>query len=82
MVNCCSLRAVLLEMPRVVSFCATSVAGMLENILKTKFSEKYFDATDALAAAVGRIHETIEFLDRNPNETLQIQALLLALPSL
>ena len=37
---------------------------------------------DALAAAVGRIHETIEFLDRNPNETLQIQALLLALPSL
>jgi crossover junction endodeoxyribonuclease RuvC len=28
------------------------VAGMLENILHTKFSEKYFDATDALAAAV------------------------------
>ena len=28
------------------------VAGMLENILKTKFSEKYFDATDALAAAL------------------------------
>lgn len=28
------------------------VAGMLENILKRKFSEKYFDATDALAAAV------------------------------
>ena len=28
------------------------VAGMLENILKTTFSEKYFDATDALAAAV------------------------------
>lgn len=28
------------------------VAGMLENILKMKFSEKYFDATDALAAAV------------------------------
>jgi crossover junction endodeoxyribonuclease RuvC len=28
------------------------VAGMLENILHTTFSEKYFDATDALAAAV------------------------------
>lgn len=28
------------------------VAGMLENILHAKFSEKYFDATDALAAAV------------------------------
>ncbi len=28
------------------------VAGMLENILKTTFSEKYYDATDALAAAV------------------------------
>ena len=28
------------------------VAGMLENILKRKFQEKYFDATDALAAAV------------------------------
>ncbi|MCC6462347.1 MAG: crossover junction endodeoxyribonuclease RuvC [Saprospiraceae bacterium] len=28
------------------------VAGMLENILKRSFQEKYFDATDALAAAV------------------------------
>ena len=28
------------------------VAGMLENILKQKFQEKYFDATDALGAAV------------------------------
>lgn len=28
------------------------VAGMLENILHVKFSEKYFDATDALAAAL------------------------------
>ncbi|MCB0528384.1 MAG: crossover junction endodeoxyribonuclease RuvC [Lewinellaceae bacterium] len=28
------------------------VAGMLENILHTTFSEKYFDATDALAAAL------------------------------
>lgn len=28
------------------------VAGMLENILHTKFSEKYYDATDALATAV------------------------------
>ncbi len=28
------------------------VAGMLESILHTKFSEKYFDATDALATAL------------------------------
>jgi crossover junction endodeoxyribonuclease RuvC len=28
------------------------VAGMLENILNTRFQEKYYDATDALAAAV------------------------------
>lgn len=28
------------------------VAGMLENILKRKFQEKYLDATDALACAV------------------------------
>jgi crossover junction endodeoxyribonuclease RuvC len=28
------------------------VAGMLENILHRKFTERYFDATDALAAAV------------------------------
>ncbi|MCC7466577.1 MAG: crossover junction endodeoxyribonuclease RuvC [Saprospiraceae bacterium] len=28
------------------------VAGMLEKILHTKFSEKYFDATDALATAL------------------------------
>lgn len=28
------------------------VAGMLENILKTKFSERSFDATDALATAL------------------------------
>lgn len=28
------------------------VAGMLENILKRKFTEKHFDATDALATAV------------------------------
>jgi crossover junction endodeoxyribonuclease RuvC len=28
------------------------VAGMLENILRMKFSEKYFDATDALATAL------------------------------
>lgn len=28
------------------------VAGMLESILRTKFTEKYFDATDALATAL------------------------------
>ena len=28
------------------------VSGMLENILNTKFTEKYFDATDALATAL------------------------------
>ena len=34
------------------------VAGMLENILKMKFSEKYFDATDALAAALCHWYQT------------------------
>lgn len=34
------------------------VAGMLESILKMKFSEKYFDATDALAAAVCHWYQT------------------------
>ncbi len=37
---------------------------------------------DALAEAVMRIHRTIETLDRNPNEMLQLQHLLLDLPSL
>lgn len=34
------------------------------------------------ASAVRRIHQTIEALDRNPNEHLQLQALLLSLPPL
>lgn len=34
------------------------VAGMLENILKRKFQEKYFDATDALAAAVCHYYQS------------------------
>ena len=33
-----------------------------------------------LVAAVHAIHETIEALERNPNETLQLQALLVRLP--
>lgn len=37
---------------------------------------------ESLVGAVQRIHQTIEALDRNPNETLQIQALLLGLPGL
>lgn len=38
------------------------VAGMLQNIVKGKFSEKYFDATDALATAVCHWFQT----SRNP----------------
>ena len=37
-------------------------------------------ATDALVAAVHRIHGTIETLEHNPNETLMLQSLLWALP--
>lgn len=37
---------------------------------------------DSVAAAVHRIHRALEALDRNPNEPLLLQALLLDLPSL
>lgn len=37
---------------------------------------------DSVATAVQRIHRAIEALDRNPNENLLLQALLLELPSL
>jgi hypothetical protein len=37
---------------------------------------------DAPAAAVSRIHAALEALDRNPNEALLLQSLLLDLPSL
>ena len=37
---------------------------------------------DAAAVAVSRIHAALEALDRNPNETLLLQSLLLDLPSL
>ena len=36
---------------------------------------------DAAAHAVTRIHEALEALDRNPNEALLLQHLLLELPS-
>jgi DNA polymerase-3 subunit delta' len=36
----------------------------------------------SLAQAVERIHESLEALERNPNEALLLQALLLALPPL
>ncbi len=38
-------------------------------------------ATDALVAAVHRIHGTIETLEHNPNETLMLQSLLWGLPA-
>ncbi len=41
-----------------------------------------FTRPDAAAAAVHRIHTALEALDRNPNETLLLQSLLLDLPSL
>jgi DNA polymerase-3 subunit delta' len=37
---------------------------------------------DAAARAVSRIHEALEALERNPNETLLLQSLLLDLPAL
>jgi DNA polymerase-3 subunit delta' len=38
--------------------------------------------TDAVVLAVQRIHQALEALERNPNETLLLQSLLLDLPSL
>jgi hypothetical protein len=37
---------------------------------------------EAAVAAVQRIHKALEALERNPNETLLLQALLLELPSI
>ena len=37
---------------------------------------------EPMVRAVERVHQTLERLDRNPNEQLQLQALLLALPGL
>lgn len=37
--------------------------------------------TEAYVAAVGRIHEAVEALERNPNEPLLMQALLWSLPA-
>ncbi len=37
---------------------------------------------DAAVHAVQRIHQALEALERNPNETLLLQSLLLDLPSL
>ena len=37
---------------------------------------------DAAANAIKRIHDALEALERNPNETLLLQSLLLELPAL
>ena len=37
---------------------------------------------DSLVRAVHRVHDALEALERNPNEALLLQALLLQLPSL
>lgn len=56
----------------------TSLAGEYRDALVAGAA----DRPDAVAEAVQRIHETIGVLDRNANESLQLQALLWSLPPL
>ena len=56
----------------------TALAGAYRDALVAGTTER----PDAVAEAVTRIHETIGVLDRNANESLQLQALLWSLPPL
>ena len=44
--------------------------------------EGHLTRPDSVVDAISRVHRALESLDRNPNETLLLQALLLDLPSL
>lgn len=54
------------------------IAGTYRDVLVAGTAHR----ATALAAAVHRVHKSIEALERNPNETLLLQSLLLQLPSL
>ena len=56
--------------------------GVLAGAYRDAMVQGRLPRPDAGAAAVTRIHATLESMERNPNETLMLQALLLDLPSL
>ena len=56
--------------------------GVLAGAYRDALVRGQLPRPDAGVAAVTRIHEALEAMERNPNETLLLQALLLDLPSL
>ena len=56
--------------------------GVLAGAYRDALVRRQLPRPDAGVAAVTRIHAALEAMERNPNETLLLQALLLDLPSL
>lgn len=56
--------------------------GVLAGSYRDALVEGHQPRPDSVVAAVTRIHDALEAMERNPNETLLLQALLLDLPSL
>ena len=56
--------------------------GVIAGVYRDALVEQRATRPDSVAQAVHRIHETLEALERNPNELLLLQSLLLDLPSL
>ncbi len=56
--------------------------GVLAGSYRDALGRGQLPRPDAAVAAVTRIHESLEAMERNPNEALLLQALLLDLPSL
>ncbi|HSB86818.1 MAG TPA: hypothetical protein VLD86_10935 [Ilumatobacteraceae bacterium] len=56
--------------------------GVLAGSYRDALLGGHLPRPDAAATAVTRIHASLEAMERNPNETLLLQALLLDLPSL
>ncbi len=55
--------------------------GVMAGAYRDALVQQRMARSDAAVQAVQRIHEALDALDRNPNETLLLQALLLDLPS-
>jgi DNA polymerase-3 subunit delta' len=55
--------------------------GVMAGAYRDALVQQRMPRPDAAVQAVQRIHEALDALDRNPNETLLLQALLLDLPS-
>jgi DNA polymerase-3 subunit delta' len=56
--------------------------GVLAGSYRDALIGGHFPRPDSAVVAVTRIHAALEAMERNPNETLLLQALLLDLPSL